>query len=65
MANCEWLRLVAKFIVFDTRRSRSFGGSHVEVLNSGFGISNHEQMESESDIDQEKSIQTLVAKTGG
>ena len=65
MADTWWLTLVAMTMKLQTRRARSMSGSQIGVSNSSIDNLDHEQMESESEVGQEKSIVTPVAKTAG
>ena len=65
VADTWWLTLMAMTMKLQTRRSRSIGGSHVEVTDSGVGNLDHEQTESESDNDRETTIVTRITKTDG
>jgi len=55
---------MAMTMKLQTRRARSMSGSQIGVSNSSIDNLDHEQMESESDIDRETTIITRVTKTG-
>ena len=65
MADTWWLTLVAMTMKLQTRRARSMSGSQIGVSNSSIDNLDHEQMESESDIDRETTIIARITKTGG